>query len=508
MPEVELKLAATTSDMLLVKQALLGMAGRERAARTTLTSTYYDTADGKLQRQGLTLRVRKENRRYVQTVKTAEAAGVPFARGEWEDVITGDRPDLRARNSGAHLPGALGDADLHPLFTTVVRRAIVKLEPDDSTEIEGALDEGEIQAAGTGRAEPICEVELEHKRGDPAAIYEIALRLIEVAPLRIEIRSKAERGCRLLDGAVDAPQAVHPPAVQLDAGMTVEEVLQKFGRECLEIVLRNEPGALSGVPDALHQMRVALRRLRAALAAVKRMLPAEQYERVDQELKWLANILGPARNWDVLSSGILAPVKSALLSRQEFDALLGVAEQERRLAHERAEAAIRSRRYTAALLKLSQWLAASGWRDQRVSQQSALLMAPIGVVAPTLLARRHKKVGKAIEGFADLTLKQRHRVRIAVKKLRYSIELLESLFARDKVAGFARRVKPLQDGLGHANDVSVASQLLANLPVPDKSAVVDRAAGIVLGWHDRGLVDHERKLLKQLHRFRRARPFW
>jgi hypothetical protein len=50
--------------------------------------------------------------------------------------------------------------------------------------------------------------------------------------------------------------------------------------------------------------------------------------------------------------------------------------------------------------------------------------------------------------------------------------------------------------------------LLAGLPVSENPAVIGRAAGVVLGWQDRGLADHERKLLKHVRRFRHARSFW
>ena len=72
---------------------------------------------------------------------------------------------------------------------------------------------------------------------------------------------------------------------------------------------------------------------------------------------------------------------------------------------------------TAALLKLSQWFASRSWRDQPVSEQSALLMAPIETVAPTAIGRRDKKVKKAADGFAQLTLEWRHEFRISVKKI-------------------------------------------------------------------------------------------
>jgi triphosphatase len=246
--EGELSFAATTSDLPLVKQALLDIAGREHAAPTMLTTTYYDTAEIKLKRQGLSLCVRKQRGRYIQTVRAEDASGgVSPVRGEWEDVITGECPDLQAQNSGAHLAEAIGEAELRPLFAILVRRAVVMLAPDDLTEIEVALDEGEIQIAGGVSAEPVCEVKLEHKRGDPAAIYEIGLGLLDVAPLRIEVRSKVERGYNLLEGTVE-PRAAHPPPVVLKAEMTVEEALQRIGRECLAMVFRNQPAALAAVP--------------------------------------------------------------------------------------------------------------------------------------------------------------------------------------------------------------------------------------------------------------------
>jgi triphosphatase len=102
----------------------------------------------------------------------------------------------------------------------------------------------------------------------------------------------------------------------------------------------------------------------------------------------------------------------------------------------------------------------------------------------------------------------RHEVRIAVKKLRYTIEFLEDLFDADKVAKFVGRLKPLQDDLGYENDVRVANELLADLPNSDDAAAIARATGVVLGWHDRGLADHDRKLRKRVRRFRQERPFW
>ena len=141
-----------------------------------------------------------------------------------------------------------------------------------------------------------------------------------------------------------------------------------------------------------------------------------------------------------------------------------------------------------------------------MSEQSALLMAPIGAVAPTLIGRRYKKVKRSADGFAELSLDQRHEFRISVKKLRYTIEVFKDLFDSRKVLEFVQLLKPLQDDLGYINDVRVASELLSDLQI--SNAAIARAAGIVLGWHDRGLADTDRKLRKHVRRFREARPFW
>ena len=241
---------------------------------------------------------------------------------------------------------------------------------------------------------------------------------------------------------------------------------------------------------------------------MKRMLPQEQYEWVSQELRWLANILAAARNWDVLSSSLLAPVRSALPNDHDLIELCRICEGERQSAYQSADAAIRSRQYTAALLKLSLWFASCSWRNQPVSQQSALLMAPIGTVAPKLIGRRYKKVKKAADRFDELTPQQRHEFRIAVKKLRYTIEFLKDLFDSEEVARFLQRLKPLQDDIGHVNDVRVAGALLADLQASKDAVVIARAAGVVLGWHERGLSDLDRKLRKHIHRLRQLRPFW
>ena len=506
MAEVELKLAVKPQDLARARDILAGRSGRGPAPPTTLVSVYYDTPERGLARRELTLRVRKHGRRYIQTVKGRTPGAVdPLARGEWEDALEGERPDLAAPHGGPALQRAAKDGELTPLFKTVVRRTMIPLEPGSSTRIEAALDEGEVRALTGDAAEPISEIELELKSGSPAVLYDVALRLLEAMPLPIETRSKAERGYDLVDGARHAA-AAHAEAVVIAPDMTVDDVLHAIGLACLAPVLKNAPAALAGEPDAIHQMRVSARRLRSLLAAVKPMLSAEHHRWANDELRWLLDSLGNARNWHVFAANLLRPAQTALA--QDLAPLREGVEEAQSVATERAIAAIRSQRYADSLLRLLRWFEARGWRDQPVSKQSSRLMAPIGEIAPALLRRRYRQARKRSKRFAKLDPADRHKLRIALKKLRYLSEFLGDLFDRRQVKAFLRALKPLQETLGSANDVRAAHELLTERHAIGNSAGIDRGAGLVLGWHDRALAEREPKLRKQVRRFRKADPFW
>lgn len=72
----------------------------------------------------------------------------------------------------------------------------------------------------------------------------------------------------------------------------------------------NEHGMVStDDPEYLHQMRVAVRRLRAGLAACASALPADPFDVIRAELKWLGARLGAARDWDVLRTESWPPLR-------------------------------------------------------------------------------------------------------------------------------------------------------------------------------------------------------
>jgi triphosphatase len=507
--EVELKLSTPPADLPRFERKLADMASHFGIRQERLTSTYYDTPDWALRAKGLTLRVREDGGRFIQTVKAgAVAAENMLSRGEWEDAVAGNRPDLEAPLSGARLqPAAAGD--LRAIFITDVTRGTIEIEPAPGMAIEAAIDKGEIRAVGGGAVEPIGEIELELKTGDAAALYDLALALLDVGPIRVEARSKAERGYHLMAGRDAAPPAVHAPPVALEPDMTVEDALQKIGNNCLAQVLRNEAAVLSSLPEGVHQMRVAVRRIRSAISSLKKMFPAEGSRWVDDELSWLAGVLGPARNLDVFATELLPAARAGLPDEPGWDELAAALDRLRRVAYDRSSEAILSERYTTAMLHLLRWFEARGWRQHSGSEDAALLNSPIGEVAPRVLDRRRRRVRQRSREFGRLTPRERHKLRIAAKKLRYTIELFGSLFDDHDLPKFVSGLKRLQDDLGYANDVRVAHEFVTELFAQTESrGPAGHAWVAVLEWHDQILARREQKLRKHLRRLNDASPFW
>ena len=478
------------------------------SARERLISTYYDTPNGALKERGLTLRVREQDGQYTQTVKAEDPTQGILSRGEWEDALADDQPDPSAQRSGPHLPENTPGA-VRPVFVTAVTRTRFEIAPAPETSIEAAIDEGEIQALNSEKREPVCEVELERKRGDAAALYDIALRLMEVAPLRIETRSKSERGYRLAGDGDDPPREVHAEPLDLDPEVSVEAALQTIGRSCLAQLLRNEPAVLASQPEGVHQMRVAVRRLRSALSALKKSLPEEEVRWVTGELRWLGRSLGPARNLDIFLAELLPAARDMLPDQPGWEELAADLDRLRRAAYEDVRETILSQHYTLAMLRLLRWFEACGWRKKSPTDESGPLSCALGCIAPLELDRRRRKVKQRSKGFKGLAPPERHKLRIAVKKLRYAIELLGCLSKQNDFQEFVSGLKRLQNDLGYANDVRVAHEFTVDLfaQIEPRSPSAHAWVALLEAQNQR-LAVGESKLRHHLQCFKASPPFW
>lgn len=443
-----------------------------------LFSAYYDTPDRRLQSGGVTLRLRREGNRWIQTVKGAGvAAGGLHRRSEHETEVPAQLPSFPAiieAGFGKLVVDRQTREALQVAFTTEFRRSSTLIRPRAGTIIEVSLDRGTI-AAGE-RRDPICEIELELKAGETGALFDLALEITRGLPARLDNRSKAQRGYTLAARIEPAPvKAATPP---LSADMTVDDAFVAVAFHCLAHLQDNEIGLLAGRnPEYLHQARVALRRLRSAFRVFDTAIPRSHFAQILDELKSVARLLGNARDLQVFAVETLPHAGSA--QHVGVAALRRRAQNARRRAARAVRAGVAAPEYTAMLLRLAQALCAGQWRGETAPPAAAnwtLLK-----FATKLVSHRYarvKKRGRHISqlGFADL-----HRLRIRIKRLRYAIEFFLPLF-EDKAQDTLRALVDLQELLGRLNDDAAAWKLLDTLATEDSSTDYQQAVGFLRGW--------------------------
>jgi triphosphatase len=134
------------------------------------------------------------------------------------------------------------------------------------------------------------------------------------------------------------------------------------------------------------------------------------------------------------------------------------------------------------VLALSRWLHGCGWRDEAPPRARARLAQPVAMFARQRMLACHERLcrrGRKRKGDA----RQRHRLRIAAKRMRYAAEFFASLYRGKRVRPFVGALARLQDVLGKANDAAVAQALLDRLQV--RHAGLGPQAAMLKEWFGR-----------------------
>lgn len=461
--EIELKLALVKGSLARARRAF----GDVYFVETNLKDVYFDTPDGALRRRGLVLRLRRDGDRWLQTLKaTGSGHGVVPARGEWEVALPAhesapalDLERFEITPLRVLLRAGLEADALVPVFRTCIRRRRGTLVHGDSS-IEVALDRGELRAQveGRKRRQPVAEVELELKSGRPQDLLDVGIGLVKERrgmTLVPALRSKAERGYGLAarDGLAVARASARGFAEQLHPEMPSAQALRAVLRHGLSLVVANAD-ALRGDPTSehVHQARVALRRMRCAIRAFDPYgedVPA----RLGKGLRWLAQTLGTARDWDVVVEQTLPTiVSSAPMDDADKRALLRCAERARTRSLKEAAAAVSSRRYARLVLRIARWS----------MEEPAAATGSVGDTAASVLEQAAQRLFTHARSFSRLTPHKRHRVRIHAKRFRYALDLLAPSLPGRAAADYIEALAALQDTLGELNDASVALARLAD----------------------------------------------
>jgi triphosphatase len=484
---------------------------------SALVSVYFDTDKRTLRNEGLSLRVRRRDGHYVQTVKQQRGKSVGlFARDEWERQIPDREPDLDAARDTALRPfiGKKLGRKLKPIFQTRVRRQIFPIRKNGS-KIELTIDRGKVEA--DGKSLPLAELELELKDGKPGDLFAVARILGKAVPLQVASTSKGGRGYALADG--DAPRPVKPEPVALNPDDDWATAFKVIGRACLHQLAANQEALRDKDLEAVHQMRIALRRLRSAISLFSDMFAGPQTEAMKARLKRLTAELGPAREFDVFVKRAVRPIEKP--GRQ----VVGTAAIAEDFRGKRADALDKARNVTGSaefrslILDAVEWIEAGDWLRNDEEDIRKLRDRSVAIAAAGEMQHRWKKIRKQGARLADLDARCRHKLRVKTKKLRYACEFFAGAFPGKKPSRrrekFVAKLKRLQGALGDLNDI-VVHETLARQSVAgpqrakrrkrriEKAFAAGRVAGREEGRFGEAMVEAERAY----RGFAKAKPFW
>ncbi|MBB2493967.1 CYTH domain-containing protein [Aquipseudomonas ullengensis] len=351
-------LAALRDHPLLKKRNKSGWEQRE------LFNQYFDTPERDLAQAKVALRLRRDGEQFIQTLKTRgqSVAGLS-ERNEWDWYLQKAKLDTKKLTDECW-PASLAELDkkqLKPLFTTDFVRQKAEIawgRGKAKVVIEAALDLGKV-IAGEGEEE-ICELELELREGDPAALLELAAELAADLPLMPCDISKAERGYRLFDSG---SYSLSLPAPELNPEQSLDDGFTALAWHLLGSSQRlAEQYRFNGHWKLLSQWLEKLVELRALIGSLGQAAPRASSHELREAL-----------------DALLADWRPRLLAGQHDDSL-------RHNAPALFAAELQGNRWGLFSLTLSRWLLARAWTVERNARGTRQGAAVLGNWLPHLFA--------------------------------------------------------------------------------------------------------------------------
>jgi CHAD domain-containing protein len=460
--EVELKLIVPADfELPALEDDKSGVATASEEAPQQLNATYFDTADLRLMRHGITLRYRTgEGNGPLWTLKLP-ANGDLARRSELE--FTGDpgQPPPEARNL---LFAFLTNGPLAPAAEIRTDRRRWSLAGEGGEKLAELTDDSVQIFEGEKVKGRFREIEIEAANIDRKHLQRIATRMRKAGG-KPEQRSKASRALEALHKLT--PQNGRHISPKDDAGDAVRPSLT----EALRRLLSFDPYARLGDAEGVHQLRVSARRLRSVIRTFAPLLDPAKIEPVVADLRWLGGVLGEVRDLDVLeirlreeSGDDAAPFIEALAPRRER-------------ARTSLKEALNSDRCVAFLQRVTD-----------LTLDDALVTGSPGTareVLPELVWRIWKKLrkaGRALTPESDEA--DFHRARILAKRARYSSETIADYMPskqKKQLEDFAEGAESVQNVLGEHQDAAFARGIIREIAAqhPDDGRITSRVGTLV-----------------------------
>ena len=471
--EVELKLAVDGS-FALPDLAVDDSVGEVRQdASQDLWATYWDTADLRLARNGVTLRHR-----------TGEPGGprwtlkLPLPADEGADgngVLS--RREIEVRGPASRVPARASDlvtayartAPLAEIAQLRTQRRVWSLLDADGR-VVGVLDDDDVSVMERGRRiSRFRELELESHGLDDESVQRIGGLLRAAGAVEAEPIPKV---VRTLGPAATAPPDAAPHDLGPDG--SAAEAIRAALIESVDRILRNDAGMRLQDAESVHQARVGLRRLRSHLRVFEPLLDEQWASSLRSELRGLARQLGEVRDLDVLIERLGALAADL---RPVIDPLLDELAERRAARHGELLERLRDARYASLLERLV--AAASAPRLLRSASK------PAATTLPALFDEAWKDVASHADKMSEAwTDADYHELRIRAKRARYAADAIGPALAgtrREGADAIRKRLTGLQTLLGELQDAATArGEILAAAARHTENGPFNLAAGVTL----------------------------
>ncbi len=466
-----------------------------------LESAYFDTEEGALAAAGLSIRQRVTGAGTIQTVKST-AKGSVVARREWEQ----DLPNA------AEFPLPTGESEVDQLLAAAAPRLrqVSKINIDrwsaefnfQTSIIEIAVDLGRvssISASGASIEAPLGEVELELITGDPAGLFLAARLMLDSAPLRLHARSKRETARLIAAGRQFAVPDFRP--LSASASDSAGDILQRALVTAAERIIGLQASILDArAPEGIHRMRVELRRFRAIERVFRRSADCLLLRQLAKKAGVFARALGAARDWDVFLGETLPIIAENGYAVTGLMRLKAAAQSHRAEAWAATSAQISDPAFSTFALDLLALAHLQPWRAKALSPSAEAF-------AERALDRTLHKTRKVARGIDPVAPESFHPLRIALKKLRYGVQLFRGIHPKAARKPYMASMAALQDAFGVLNDAVVA-QKLADRAAEGAGEEAMRAAGFISGYYAARAEAAAKEIDVAWTMFEKKRSFW
>ena len=502
--EIELKLELADDDFERLRLDLPPGISAGSQSRTILTSVYFDTPDLRLRAERMSLRLRSaDGKTWLQTLKTDTGLQSGLSQPvEIEAEVKSREPDLKllaGKDIRRKVQRLVKSTGLKPVFETVADRTTFVLRKENST-IELALDECLIKA--NGDTKDLREAELELISGSLQNLYEVARELFSDKKIRPGRFTKAEHGYRLLAQAPDDLQPYHGHGPALCRGEPARDAFAKILQATAEHIIRNHRLVLgSGSVESVHQFRVGLTRFRTAIRILKPYAGPPWIEELESDARILAHAAGHLRDVDVLIEDIYAPIANDVSNVPGFRGLYQALQERRSKLFEEAAESLAQGIWPRFLLNAT--------FAPHLLESGPALDKPVEAIAEEIIDKRWKKVRKYGRRLDSLDLEERHEMRRALKKLRYTCEFFLPIYPGRGALSFVKRLRKMQDVFGTMNDARMAYRLVEiSFELASKDPAPLAAAGYIFGRHRAEAPSVWKHAKREWRRLEDAEGYW